>query len=476
MPVGNHASQPLGGFALYEYADPAQEDNTLLSLWVDEGLPHPKVAGPWNRAAANAWLDAWIAMAYDTSYLNIVPTSLAEHSQFLAAAAAMDAKAIYLWNLIWRGEYWLDIRQNDQINPLMYPGGLADLLTFKTASGRGLMLHYLCGNIGEEDVEFTKTTVSPDLQAWGTVTLNSSVGAGDSTMTVTPDSGVRMPVISTSSYPNLGPPVIPSIFDFKTFRIGGEWVSASSVTDLGNGTWQLNGVTRGNWNTTAQSHPGGTSLRGYLRPYNQDFVPEPNSPLMATLASRWANLNNTLGTSGSEFDGFENHSATGQWAPQKFAALVYANLDHPSTTNTSAGVPPAAWIEYKFNRVRDALGGAFQTRQHANLFLGDRSRVTPGIEELENEMNKFLNVNNRGFSLGSYDVTGVSSSTLASYGQTDAVLALLKNWKNASLPMAATQRASMNTFRPYLAARSSINGNHDWAAALWRLDGSLLRK
>ena len=469
-------ANPLGGFALYEYVDPTQEDDTLLDLWVDEGLPHPKVAGTWNRAAANAWLDAWIAMARDTSYLNIVPTNLAEHAAFLPHAKAMDAKALYLWNLIWRGEYWLSLRQNDEINPLMYPGGLADLQAFKTTSGRGLMLHYLSGNIGEEDVDFTKTTVSPDLQSWGAVTLNSNIGTGATTMIVTPDPGVGLPVIGTSSAPTSGPPVIPSFFDFKTFRIGSEWLSASSVTDLGNGTWQLNGVARGKWNTIAQSHPVGTSLRGYLRPYNQDFVPDPNSPLMTTIASRWATLNNTLGTSKTEFDGFENHSATGQWGSQKFAALVYENLDHPSTSNTSNGAPPAAWIEYKFNRVKNALGGPFQTRQHASLFLGDHSRITPGIEELENEMNKFLNVNNRGFSLGSYDVKGVSSSTLASYGQADEVLALLKNWKNASLPMTAAQRGAMDTFRPYLGARTSINGNHEWATALWRLDGSLLRK
>jgi len=34
----------MGGFALYEYVNNTQEDDTLLDLWVDEGLPHPAVS------------------------------------------------------------------------------------------------------------------------------------------------------------------------------------------------------------------------------------------------------------------------------------------------------------------------------------------------------------------------------------------------------------------------------------------------
>jgi autotransporter-associated beta strand protein len=467
----------LGGFAIYHNISPAREDSTLIDLWTMEGLPHPKVAGDWNRAAAEAWLTNWINAAYDTSYLNIVPNNLSEHYTYTPYAAKMDAKAVYMWNLIWRGEYWLQYRQNDEINPIMYPNGLADMQAFKTSlttDGRALMFHYLSGNIGEEDPEFAKPNVSTDLQSWGTVTLTAPISTTANTMIVQPAAGVKLPVIGGNLL--LGPPAIPSYFDFKTFRIGSEWMSASSVTDLGNGTWQLNGVARGQWHTTTQSYSSGTSLRGYLRPYNQDFVPDPDSPLLTTIAARWATLSNTLGLRGSEFDGLENQAATGNWGTGKFTAQVYQNLDHPTVSNTSGGRPPEAWLEYHFNRVKDALGGSFQTRQHASFYLGDASWITPGIEEVENEMNKFFNVNNRGFSLGSYDVKGVAISTLTNHGLTDEVLALLKSWKNASLPMSATQRAAMNTFRPYLGARLAINGNHPWATALWRPDGSRLRK
>ena len=467
----------LGGFAIYHNISPAREDSTLIDLWTMEGLPHPKLAGDWNRAAAEAWLTNWIDAAYDTSYLNIEPNSLSEHYSYMPYAAKMDARAIYMWNLIWRGEYWLQYRQNDEINPTMYPNGMADMQDFKNslaADGRTLMFHYLSGNIGEEDPEFSSPNVSADLQSWGTMTLTTPIATTANTMIVQPAAGVKLPIVGGNLL--LGPPAIPSFFDFKTFRIGSEWLSASSVTDLGDGTWQLSGVARGKWQTTQQSYSSGTSLRGYLRPYNQDFVPDPDSPLLTTIAARWATLSNTLGLRGAEFDGLENHAATGNWGTGKFTAQVYKNLDHPTVSNTSGGRPPEAWLEYRFNRVKDALGGSFQTRQHASFYLGDASWITPGIEEVENEMNKFFNVNNRGFSLGSYDVKGVAVSTLTNHGLTDEVMALLKSWKNASLPMSATQRAAMNTFRPYLGARVGINGNHPWATALWRPDGSRLRK
>jgi hypothetical protein len=469
----------FGAFALYEYVDDAQEDETLLDLWVNEGLPHPAVSGVWNRAAAEAWLDDWVDMAYDTSYLNIVPDTFEEHDAFMPSAMNMDAKAIYMWNLIWRGEYWLRYRQNDEVNPAMYPNGLTDLQSYSdslAANGINLMLHYLCGNIGEEDPEFTSAGVHPDLQSWGTLALTGAVTGSATSFAVELDPGVEMPVKSSSSRPKEAPPYIPSFFEFKTFRIGNEWISASSVTDLGGGVWQLSGVTRGKWNTTAASYTAGQELRGYLRPYNQDFVPDPNSALFDTIATRWANLNNTLGTTKSEFDGLENHSATGLWGTEKFGYAVYENLDHPSTANTSSGRPPKAWLEYRFNRVKDALGGTFQTRQHASLFLGDKSRITPGLEELEHEMNKFLNLNNRGFSLGSYDVKGISLNTLQTYGQTDAVLDLVRDWKDASFALSPAERSAMDNFRWYDGARVSINGNHKWAETHWRLDGSDFRK
>ena len=467
----------LGAFALYAYENNEQEDETLLDLWTMEGLPHPKVDGEWTRAAAEAWLNDWIAQSTDSSYLNMVPIDFDEHSDFLPYAQKMDAKAFYLWNLVWRGEYGLNYRQNDEINPNMYPNGLADMQAFKSeAAGKnlGLMFHYLSGNIGERDKEFVAPTAHPDLQSWGTVTLSGAIDAAATSFVVVPDSGVELPVIG-SDQPLEAPPVVSSVFDFKTFRIGNEWIQASSVEDLGNGTWQLEGVSRGMWDTSAASYSEAESLRGYLRPFN-DFVPDPNSALFETITTRWADLNNTLGLKHASFDGIEFHKAYGAWGGEKFGALVYQNLDHPTSSDSSAGPAPLAWLEYKFNRVKDALGGDFKPFGQCVMFLGDESWATIGLEEHEYRLNRQTTLNTRGFSLGSYDVSGVTMETLQAHGLTSDFLRAIKNWKHASHAMDSVQREAMNEFRSPLAARTTLSGPKAFGKALWRMKGPVLER
>ncbi len=51
---------PHARFAIYERVDDDTEDETLLDLWVDEGLAHPRVNGSWDRPAARAWLEAGV--------------------------------------------------------------------------------------------------------------------------------------------------------------------------------------------------------------------------------------------------------------------------------------------------------------------------------------------------------------------------------------------------------------------------------
>ena len=467
----------LGAFALYAYEDNDQEDETLLDLWTMEGLPHPKVSGEWTREAAEAWLDEWIAASTDSSYLNMVPIDFDEHSDFLPYAQKMDAKALYLWNLVWRGEYGLNYRQNDEINPEIYPNGLSDMQAFKseaTENNLGLMFHYLSGNIGQHDPEFVLPTVHPDLQNWGTLTLNGPIDADATSFVVVPDSGVELPVIGADA-PIEAPPVISSVFDFKTFRIGNEWIQASTVTNLGDGTWQLNGVSRGLWSTTAASYSASESLRGYLQGYG-DFVPDPNSALLETIATRWANLNNSLGLRHASFDGIEFHKAYGFWGSEKFGALVYENLDHPTSADSSAGPAPQAWLEYKFNRVKDALGGNFRPFGQCVMFLGDESWATVGPEEHEFRLNRQMILNARGFSLGSYDVTGVTLDTLEGHGLTSDFLKTIKNWKYASHAMDSTQRDAMNELRSPLNARRKLKGPKGLGQALWWLKGTVFER
>ena len=70
---------PPARFGVYEIGDPAIEDETLIDLWVDEGLPHPRVPGPWDRPAARTWLTAWINATSDISDFAMVPRTSTPH-------------------------------------------------------------------------------------------------------------------------------------------------------------------------------------------------------------------------------------------------------------------------------------------------------------------------------------------------------------------------------------------------------------
>ncbi|MEY2752033.1 MAG: hypothetical protein RLZZ550_2004, partial [Verrucomicrobiota bacterium] len=80
------AANPRGGFALYERTGDDDEDATLLRLWVEEGLPHPQVDGPWDLPRAQAWVRAWQARFADRSQLILAGRSLDELRAGLALA------------------------------------------------------------------------------------------------------------------------------------------------------------------------------------------------------------------------------------------------------------------------------------------------------------------------------------------------------------------------------------------------------
>ena len=83
---------PPARFGVYEMVDSATEDETLFDFWVDEGLPHPRVPGVWDRPTAKAWLKAWIAAQYDMSNFAMVPGNLSEWRKFIPLAKKADAK------------------------------------------------------------------------------------------------------------------------------------------------------------------------------------------------------------------------------------------------------------------------------------------------------------------------------------------------------------------------------------------------
>ncbi|MCX7417863.1 MAG: hypothetical protein NTY25_15495 [Planctomycetia bacterium] len=471
------AANPLGGFAIYSPRDAAHEDEILLDIWTREKLPHPQINGEWTKEAARAWLDRWIEANADTSHLNIIGNSLDEVREAFPFAKRMDARAIYFWPGMWRGEYWLSRQRNDDVNPALFPAGRADLEALAKearAQGLGLKLHYLSGNIGEQDPEFVEPHLSPELASWGDGTLAEPADSMSRELVVRVGPGVLMPESRADSDAEHPAPSLPNFFHFRTIRIGTEWVQADRVSAEGDGRYVLGGCRRGMWGTAVVAHPAGAPWRGYLRPYNQDFVPDNNSALLQTVADRWASLNNSIGCELANFDGLENHAYSGRWGGRKFATLVYKRLDHPVKATASNGQPPPCFLEYRFNRVRSMLGAFLGDDAGVSLFLADPSRSAPGLEEAEYQLSRAAFWNVRGFDLGSNDVKGVPIATLRDYGLRDDLLDLIRKWKGTAAALNADQRRSLNVFAPPDPRRKGFNGWHPRADRLWRLEGAQL--
>lgn len=114
-PWENSSWNPRGCFGVYERINDTAEDSTLMDLWVDEGLPPPRVNGAWDRAAGWAWLQGWINATFDSSQLATVPRNHSEWRDFIPLAKQADAKVLWFNFRSWD---WTSI---DNANPKCSP-------------------------------------------------------------------------------------------------------------------------------------------------------------------------------------------------------------------------------------------------------------------------------------------------------------------------------------------------------------------
>jgi len=465
------SANPLGGFAIFVNSDNEKEDETLVDLWVNNDyLPRPKVEN-WNREAAFTWLDKFRDTIFDQSTLYLKPTSLEDHYDIIPFVKLLDARNIYLQPQTWRGEYILNHRQIDDINPGMYPNGLDDILELKqsvlTPNNISLRFHTLSAFVGYNDPEFGKSNPSPDLFTWGSMTLTENLGSSQTSCIVVPEPGITIPKIQ-GKWPSPG--VLPLDTNINIFRIGNDWLKANKIIDLGDGTWKLQNIVKGN----RGNHQAGEAITGHVTVWNNGFVVDPNKELLNILAERLATLNNDIGLSNANFDGYLIPGPTGRFGCVKFAQLVYENLDHPTSTTTSIGSFPPAWIEYQFPRVKKDLWQRFNTQLGVGLFLESKSRASAGLEDADHLMFRQMASNGRYFSLGGDPLlTGVTLNTLRAHGLTNKIINSIKRYKRASINMSNEQRNKMMKSFKF---QRIFNGGHKGADSIWRPEGSKLRK
>ncbi len=443
---------PLGGFAIYEKTSDDDEDATLLRLWVEERLPHPKVEGAWTVERARLWMADWQRRFADRGQLILAGRSIAELHEGVAFARRAELKQIYLFTDTWRTDpFWPSTDLNWAVNRAVFPRGEADLREFaEFVRGQGmyLALHYVSGGIGLRDPLYVGQKPDRRFATWGGGRLAENIGPTDTTMSFRPAPGVVPPAEHRPAYPRF--------FEWNLLHLGDELVRIGSIEPGTNGTWKLARCQRSQGSTKAAAHARGEEAVGLLVAYGQNLVPDNDSTLLDEVATNYAGLLNRCLVEHVEFDGAEIHVHDGDWGYRKFATRVYEALDHPTTSHDSSGRRPSAWFEYRLNSSRRLMRGSC-AYSHGNYSVPVTLATASRPATMLLDAHFTLSQGNLGGALGickPEPMFGVTPQVLKAHGLTDQFLEALATWKDVCARLTDEQRQRLNaTFtRPQGAA------------------------
>ncbi len=469
-----HPSNPQGGFALYERTGDEDEDETLLRLWVEEGLPHPQVEGPWDLARARTWVREWQGRFADRSQLILAAKTPAELRAGLAQARRANLRQIYLFTDVWRPDaFWPDKHSHVDVNPAVFPRGEADLRAFAEevrAAGMYLALHSISAGIGKSDPRRVGAKPDPRLAAWGEGKLVGAVDAKATTLRLRLAPGQVLPSEDTrrGKFPSVGER--GATIETNWLKVGEEIVRFDAAFRQADGTYELVRCRRGVGTTPAVAHVAATAAVGLYAPYGANFIPGNDTDLLAEMAAEYAGLVNRCLVEHVEFDGAEIHAYEGFWGYRKYATLVYQGLTRPTTAHDSRGSRPDCWFEYRFNSSKRLMAGAC-AYSHGNwtvpVALDQASRPASNLLEAH----FVLSQGHLGGALGlakPEPMFGVGVEQLARHGQTEDFLTALRTWTEVNRRLTPEQHRSIaDSFRPPTGPRSLNFSHHVRSEAVW---------
>jgi hypothetical protein len=469
-----HPANPRGGFALYERTNDDDEDATLLRLWVEEGLPHPQVDGPWDLGRAQAWVRAWQARFADRSQLILAAKTPAELRAGLAQARRANLRQVYLFTDVWRPDaFWPDKHSHIDVNPAVFPRGEADLRAFAEevrAAGMYLALHSISGGIGKSDPRRVGAKPDPRLASWGEGRLVGGVDAKAGTLRVRLAPGQVLPSEDErrGKFPSVGER--GATIETNWLKVGGEIVRFDAALRQADGSYELVRCRRGVGLTPAAAHPAATPVVGLYAPYGANFIPGNDTDLLAEMAAEYAGLVNRCLVEHVEFDGAEIHAYEGFWGYRKYATLVYQGLTRPTTAHDSRGSRPDCWFEYRLNSSKRLMAGAC-AYSHGNwtvpVALDQPGRPASNLLEAH----FVLSQGHLGGALGlakPEPMFGVGVEQLARHGQTEDFLEALRTWTEVNRRLTPEQhRTIAASFRPPEGPRALIFSHHARSEAVW---------
>lgn len=331
-----NADDPLGGFAFFIPLDDDDHNESLLRVWTEENLPHPRIAGAWTLDRAREWVKEWEKTFARGDQLIICAKKPEDLDVLVDYAKSLRVNRVYLHTDTWRGGYWVYDRDPLYVNTAVFPRGEADLKAFNDrlkAEGMDAMLHTICYGFGPAGSKYVGEKVDRRIANWGKGKLEKPAGVTDKTILFRPDPGVSFPK----------PEDYGAWWKFNEMVIGDEIVRCT-FTDTDKPVWTLANCQRG---PRATSHEAGDEAIGILKAYDQNYYPSSSSTLCEESAREYAEFFNRLGIRHHEYDGGECHSDV-PWGYGKWTMFVYKNTDHPITSNSSSGLPNPWDLVYRF--------------------------------------------------------------------------------------------------------------------------------
>ncbi len=436
---------PLGGFAIYAPQDEADEDETLLHIWANEDLPHPRIEGEWTVDTARTWLSIWQKRFSDQSQLNISAKTPEELYRLADFASELGMRQFYMHTDTWRGEYWPKEHGFLHLHPEIFPRGEQDLQAFAdyTASrGVGLVIHTVSAAIANADPDYIVGGIDPRLATWIEGTLEQDVSARETTLRFRPGPGFEMPLGVTRTV--TGPAHKFPWSDIQTLRIGNELIHVGEFLDTDRDVWRLVDCRRGFFNTSAADHSTGAGVLGLYRPYNQCFTADSDSTLVEELGRRMAEFYNRNNIIHCEHDAAEIHTVNHKWGYDKFSEAVYTNLDHPVTSNNSGGRWMSCQFEYRFNSSKPVLDARRRLNGKVLLTIARNGRPATGPYELDALTGKAVAQGARGITLAKPEpFFGITTEILEEHGLSSLVAELVVAWREVAQKASPETRQSM---------------------------------
>lgn len=452
-----HPDNPLGSFALYAPLSDDDEDDIILAIWANEGLPHPRVDGSWTHARAKQWVADWQELFAQRNQLMLEGASLEELYEGAEWAEKAGCNEIYLFTNSWRSKgFWPVNELNWSLRADMYPNGESDLRAYSDhlwERGIRLNIHYVSGGFGKGDPGYV---VNPDdrLAGYGKFKLVDPVSDSDTTIRVRPLNGVELPFQVNDSSAYLQLPGMCRFFTHKHVQIGREIIAVGRFLDADGDTWTLEDCQRG-VNSVVAAHGVDEGVKGLITAYGANFLPDNDSSLLAEVAEHYAGLINRCHISHTEYDGAEIHNYSGAWGYQKFTSLVYSNLDHPATAHDSGASQPKCWMEYRLNSTKRIMEGncPYSHGNYSVPFTLD-SNSRPAVNKLDTHYT--LSQGYKGGALGiskPEPMFGVRPKDLDAHGQIDELLEILRTWREVAAGLTDDQRWLIAESFQYLPAR-----------------------